>query len=145
MSLLNEMLIISQLKESAGSDTTTLTNLPEFKELAKADPAFAKNLILAWKGDSAVYAKSAGKTKDLLFPLLFKKDYLDKKGQKFAELPHFKQIISALAKVYAKTFPQIPEDARIDVGVWHDVKWKRAYESAEEQAEYDMLREELLS
>jgi len=142
--LLIEMLVRSQLNESAGADKATLINTPEYKELEKADLVFAKNLAMAWEGDAKEYVKTQGKSKDLLFPLMFKKNYLANKGKRVAELPDFDKIASTLSILYKKTFPEVPKDAWVDTSVWSDVKWKRAYEAKFNETEYELLKEELL-
>jgi len=142
--LLTELLVITKLQESEGADPATLTNSKEFKEFEKTDPAFTKLLLMAWNGDAKEYVAKHGKSTDLLFPLNFKKDYIERKFPKISQMSNFKALESGLIKIYNSAFPHVPGSVKIDTSVWQHEKWAR--ESTEfDQAEYNMLKEELLT
>jgi hypothetical protein len=139
--LLQELLIISQLSESTGTDLAALKNSKEYQELEKHDQKFAKNLLISWESDAYEYAKTKGKNKELLFPLNFKADNLKLKSPAIGKLNNLQSLENGLLKLYHQTFPHISSTVKVDNSVWQHEKWTK--EALFTKAEHDMLREEL--
>jgi hypothetical protein len=129
------------IQQFVGQDIKSLVDTDEFKKISDTDPAFAKKLETAWKGDAASYARTKGKNFESLFQMMVKKTSVEKMSQLIKFDSEFTKIFSNLQSLNLMSFPV--EKAQFkDNSVWSHERLAR---ESFDQSEYDELLAECMS
>jgi hypothetical protein len=140
--LLEEPLTPGNIHLHVGKEDKHLLERDEYKAIKQVAPDFAKKLLTAWEGDARDYNKlKDAKGFDPLFPKMTTANAVSKFAPDLKD-PKLLKGLEMLGRFHSNCFPTKAVAANNDKSVWsHERLVKEGF--VFDQADYDMLREEL--
>lgn len=139
--LLEEPLTPGNIHLHTGTEDKHLLERDEYKAIKQAAPDFAKKLLIAWEGDAREF-KSKGKNFEALFPKMTTANAVSKFAPDLKDAKLLKGL-EMLGRFHSFCFPTSDMAVNKDKSVWsHERLVKEGF--IFDQAEYDLLREELI-